>query len=774
MRHRLDIRGQIQGVGFRPYVYRLACEYDLAGFVANNSNGVVIEIEGPAGSVSAFEAALMTHLPPLARITELVRTARPVVASTAAQHVHASNANHAGAAFFIEPSEFSAERRPEVTPDAALCADCLRELLTPGDRRYRYPFINCTNCGPRYSIIIDTPYDRPRTTMADFTMCDACAREYHDPRDRRFHAQPNACAKCGPQLRLCRPDRSAIEGDPIELAAGMLGAGAIVAIKGIGGFHLACDATNEDAVVRLRRLKLRDGKPLAVMVPDIEAARRLCVLDAAAEAELLSPAAPIVLVDRRSSTPDGGGLAAAVAPGCRTYGVMLPYAPVHHLLFAAGCRPLVMTSANLADQPLTYEDDAAFGEMSGVADAFLVHDRPIHRPIDDSVVFAFRDRLVMIRRARGYAPRPVRLECAATASVLAVGAELKATACLLRGRDAILSEHLGDLKRPETYRNYVRAVEALLKLFDFRPECVAHDLHPHMLSTQFARSLGLPAFAVQHHHAHIVSVLAEHNVQQPVIGICCDGVGYGTDKAAWGCEILRADVTGFERVGHLEYFPLIGGDAAARQTWRPALALWRQAHCDDWRRRLPRAFEAVDAGAIETTARQAEAERGCVATSSLGRVFDAAAFLLGLCRENRHEAEAAMAVEAAAGGISAEAYPYCTTFAGRIVRMSLAPTIECMVHDVAAGADVGAIAARFHETVARMLAATAMMACETNKLSTVAISGGCFANRRLLGRLVELLERRRLKVLFNRAVPIGDGGVSLGQAVAAEAMFRCE
>mgnify|MGYP001020774649 FL=1 len=789
VRRRLDLRGQVQGVGFRPFVYRLATEFKLGGCVGNDNNGAFIEVEGPADRIAAFEAALVHGLPPLAKITELRRASLPVQAERE---------------FRITGSRADPQRRPEVTPDAATCADCLRELFDPADRRYRYPFINCTNCGPRYSIIKTVPYDRPATTMAVFKMCPACQREYDDPADRRFHAQPNACPVCGPQLRLCRVRVAkgaaprepawaveALDGDPIREAARMLAEGRILAVKGIGGYHLACRADREDVVQTLRQRKLRDGKPLALMVPSIAAAQEFCILTPADIAALTSPAAPIVLARKRpeycsldpsiprSLDPSPPAIAPSVADQVDTFGIMLPYAPLHHLLFAEGLGPLVMTSANLSGQPLTFRDEDAFAELHEVADAFLVHDREIFRPIDDSVVFRFGAETVPIRRARGYAPRPLRLGAfdgdgplgaVRGRKILAVGGELKSTVCLLHNGEAIVSEHLGDLSNPAAYRHFVQAIGRLEELFGFKPDVVAHDLHPQYLSSVYARQREVPTLAVQHHHAHVASVMAEYGVPGPVVGLSCDGTGYGTDGAVWGCELLLCERGGFERLGHLEYFPLVGGDVAAVDTWRPALAL-----------AIAAGGSAADVipiaiGDLPTAAELAVFERQLTSgvnappTSSLGRVFDGVSYLLGLCRRNRHEAEAAMALEAAAGAYAenaVEAYGYEVREDDGMLRLSITQMSREIVAERRANAPVPRIAARFHETVARLLADAASAACERHGIRVVALSGGCFANRRLLARVVELLASSGLKVLYHRSVPSGDGGLALGQAIVA-------
>ena len=548
----------------------------------------------------------------------------------------------------------------------------------------------------------------------------------------------------------------------------------------------------------MRERKLRDGKPLALMVPSEAVARQICRLNEAELLALRSPAAPIVLAAKN----DGHDLAASIAPECDTFGIMLPYAPMHHLLFAEGLGPLVMTSANLSGQPLTYRDEDAFRELSDVADAFLIHNREIFRPIDDSVVFTFRDETVPIRRARGYAPRPIRLKGfdqgdVGDKRILAVGGELKSTICLLTGGEAIVSEHLGDLSNPEAYRHFVQAIERMEELFGFSPDVVVHDLHPQYLSTHYAQKLGLPTIAVQHHHAHIASVMAEWNEPGPVVGLSCDGTGYGTDGAIWGGEVLYCQRGEFERLGHLEYFPLVGGDAAAIETWRPAAALLRQAFAEHWMDYMteniaagPRTgcsknvaaglragrSSAVAAGPrtgrgmptdLSIFDQQLQANLNTPLTSSLGRVFDAVSYLLGLCSRNRHEAEAAMMLEAAAANETADPYPYEISQHEGQLALSLLPTVTAIVKARCAGESVARLAAGFHETITYIMADAATLVCEQRGVQTVALSGGCFANRRLLTRLVELLEAKHLRVLYHRSVPSGDGGLSLGQAYIA-------
>jgi hydrogenase maturation protein HypF len=698
---------------------------------------------------------LNDELPPLAHVAKCSRLRIPP---------------RGGKVFRIRRSKSNAPPRAQVTPDAATCQDCLADLFYPPDCRHRYPFINCTNCGPRYSIIRAIPYDRPATTMSAFEMCRPCHQEYVNEGDRRFHAQPIACPDCGPQLQLVDRLGSPVSGDPIKEAANCIRSGLIIAIKGIGGYHLACRADDQKAVETLRRRKIRNGKPLAVMTPSMTVAQRLCQLDLAHRKALGSPAAPIVLAPKRKE----GGLAPAIAPNCRHYGLMMPYTPMHHLLFAEGLGSLVMTSANRSGEPLTFQDDEAQTELADVADVYLMHDREIFRPLDDSVVIAFRNAVVPIRRARGYVPRPIWIEGADSTPILAVGGDLKNTVCLLFKDQAIISEHLGELSGARAYRHFCLAIERLEALFEFDPEVVAHDLHPHYMSTQFARVADKPRIPVQHHHAHIASVMAEWGDAGPVIGVACDGAGYGTDGAIWGCEILKCHRGDFERIGQLSYFPLVGGDAAAVKTWRPAAALLRKAFGSDWLAtlatdtpELAERFARIDG--IGLFDQQCAGGINTPPTSSLGRVFDAVAFLLGLCDRNRHEAEAAMALEACAAKFSERAKPYRFSFKRDhgFLEFSVASAIRDIVEDLYYGVPKARISASFHETIAQMLTRAAVLACQLASVKTVAVSGGCFANTLLLSRIVELLEENGLRVLYHRQVPPGDGGLSLGQAYVA-------
>ena len=767
VRRRLEVRGRVQGVGFRPFVFRLASDLGLVGFVGNDMHGAFVEVEGDAAAVARFTDRLQSELPELAQITSFSARDVPAVGERA---------------FRIEPSSAAGRQEAEIAPDAATCEDCLRELFDPGDRRYRYPFINCTNCGPRYSIIRGVPYDRPNTTMSKFTMCPACRAEYDDPADRRFHAQPNACGECGPRAWLAGADGTEIAGDAIRLAAGRLGDGRIVAVKGLGGFHLACRADDDQAVARLRRRKAREAKPLAVMVASIEAARRLVDLDLASAAALTGPTRPIVLAPKRPGAPISG----RVAPGSDCFGVMLPYTPLHALLFAEGLAALVMTSGNPSEEPLCRDNDEAIARLGSIVDALLLHDRDIERRVDDSVVKTTGDpegtvgpasagrpafQVLPMRRARGFVPAPIAVPDRGVEPVLATGAELKSTVCLLAGGSAVVSEHLGELSNPAASRNFVAAIECFERLLRLEPRVVACDMHPDYAATRYALELPLPATAVQHHHAHVVSCMADNGIAGEVVGISCDGTGYGPDGAIWGCEVMVCDEADFERAGHLRYFPLVGGDAAARETWRPAAGLLHQAFGPDWRDEADFALRRVDPQAMELTARlMAAAGPPTTRTSSLGRLFDAAAFLLGVRDRNHYEAEAPMALEAVAARCApCDPLEYSITGGddGRPMQLDAAPTVRALVQGARSGRPAPELARAFHETVAAMLAECAARTARRTGLRRTVLSGGCFANRILLERLSQRLRAGGHEVFVHRQVPTGDGGVSLGQAVAA-------
>ncbi|HVM01009.1 MAG TPA: carbamoyltransferase HypF [Egibacteraceae bacterium] len=749
VRTRVRVDGIVQGVGFRPFVHSLATRWHLAGLVGNDTRGVFIEVEGAPEHVADFVSALDREAPPLA-VVERVET-EPVPL-------------RGERGFVIVDSATGGRRDTLVSPDTATCADCLAEMADPADRRHRYPFTNCTNCGPRFTIVRDVPYDRPNTTMSAFPMCADCAAEYDDPADRRFHAQPVCCPACGPALSLLDAGYEPVEGDPITATASLLRAGRVVAVKGLGGYHLAAVAADEDAVAALRDRKHREDKPFAVMVTDVAAARALCTVTPAEEALLTSTRRPAVLLRRRPDAP----VAAAVAPGNRHLGLMLPYTPLHHLLAAEVREPFVLTSGNVSDEPIAYRDGDARERLSPIADGFLVHDRPIHIRTDDSVTRVFRERELVIRRSRGYVPRPITLAAPARRPVLACGAELKNTFCLARGRHAFVSHHIGDLENYETLRSFVDGIAHFSRLFDIVPELVAHDLHPEYLSTKYA--LDLPdaeLLGVQHHHAHIASCLADNGHPGPVIGVAFDGLGYGTDATLWGGEVLVCDLHGFDRAAHLATLPMPGGAKAIREPWRMAASYLdaaglaaehhdvAQRNAEWWDRVLAVARSGVSAPL----------------TSSAGRLFDAVAALLGVRDRVHYEGQAAVELEQRADPAERGAYPV-TLDAGAPLRVRTTDLVRAVVADQRAGTDVAVVAARFHNSLAATVAEVCARVREQTGIGTVALSGGVWQNLRLLGSTVDGLEARGLAVLLHRQVPPNDGGISLGQAAVAAAADR--
>jgi hydrogenase maturation protein HypF len=751
VRNEVRVEGIVQGVGFRPFVHQLAGRLGLAGLVGNDARGVFVEVEGTPAAVASFLRALRLEAPPLALVERV--TARPLPLK-------------GGDGFTIAPSAPGGERQALVSPDTAACDDCLRELQDPADRRYRYPFVNCTNCGPRFTIVRDVPYDRPNTTMAGFAMCADCAREYHDPADRRFHAQPVCCPACGPALRLLGRDGRALDGEPLRAAASLLLDGRVVAVKGLGGYHLAADAASEPAVAALRARKHREDKPFAVMVADLEAAGRLCAVDPVEAAMLAGPRRPIVLLRRRAGAP----LAAPVAPGNRFVGLMLPYTPLHHLLLAEVGRPLVLTSGNLSDEPIAYQDGDALERLGGIAEAFLLHDRPIHVRADDSVVRAFAGRELPIRRSRGYAPQPLALPWPFPRPVLACGAELKSTFCLAKGRHAFVSHHVGDLENYETLRSFTEGVEHFQRLFDVAPALVAHDLHPEYLSTKYALERhGAELVGVQHHHAHVAACLADNGETGPAIGVAFDGLGYGPDGTIWGGELLLADLAGFERAGHLAQVPLPGGAAAIREPWRMAAAHLDAAFPGGAPAGL--AVAERNSGRWDQVLALARSGVQSPATSSAGRLFDAVAAILGVRDAVNYEGQAAIELEQLADPDEPGAYR--AGLAGdRPLRVLGSDLVAAVVDDLLAGTDPAVVAARFHNGVAMAVVEACTALRERTRLATVALSGGVFQNLLLLGRVGAWLEERGFRVLTHSRVPPNDAGISLGQAVVAAARDR--
>lgn len=762
-RKRILVTGRVQGVGFRPTVHRLAVALELTGFAWNDTRGVTIELQGSEGRIDEFVKRLTSSdRPPLARIESCEVQGLPLCRGESG--------------FVISGSRSDGAVLSEVSADTAVCADCLRELGDRGDFRHRYPFINCTNCGPRYSIVKTIPYDRPNTTMSVFPMCERCAGQYRDVTDRRFHAQPVACPRCGPKVWLTDRVGNVLtidSDDAIAETARLLRLGRILAIKGLGGFHLACDALNNDAVLELRRRKRRDFKPFALMAASLEEVKKHVVVNAAAEQALTSPESPIVLLPRRADA----AIAPAVAQGVDSLGFMLCYAPLHHLLFTEGLDVLVMTSANLSDEPLICRNDLALERLGDVADAFLMHDREIYRQVDDSIVYFVGDERAILRRARGYVPTPILMNDDSPQEILAAGADMKNTFCLVKGNQLILSEHIGDLEDADVYHHYVGSIQHLAGLFEAKPSVVACDLHPGYFSTQYAKSLaGVRVIQVQHHWAHIASVLAEHRHPGPVIGIECDGTGYGTDGAIWGCECMIASLTQFTRFGHLAYYPLAGGDKASKEAVRPLLGLLKQAYGADFKLgEFSWLLERIesDAERLKLIVEQIDKRLNVIDTSSLGRVFDAVAAMLGLGNFNHFDAQLPMALESVADPGVDDRYEFDLHRADdEPLQLDLRSSIRGVVQDVRSGTTPAIVAARFHNTLAEALSAMAEAARESNGLEVAALSGGVFCNRFLAARLVARLKQEGFRVLLNRDVPANDGGLALGQAAIAANMVN--
>jgi hydrogenase maturation protein HypF len=749
---RLSVRvtGTVQGVGFRPFVYSLAARLGLSGFVGNDSDGVFAEVEGARAAVAEFLDAVRRDAPPLARIDQVV-----------SQEMQP----YGRPGFTIAPSAPGARRTALVSADSAMCADCLAELRDPGDRRYAYPFINCTNCGPRFTIVTDVPYDRRSTTMAPFAMCERCAAEYHDPADRRFHAQPVCCPACGPRLSLRGPAGSPrAAGDPLAAAAALLRDGLVLAVKGLGGYHLAVDAGSEAAAAALRARKHREDKPFAVMASGLAAARQLCDVDQTAAALLTSPRRPIVLLPRRPGT-----VAASVAPGNRQLGVMLPYTPLHHLLLDAAGGPIVLTSGNLSDEPIAYQDEDAFTRLAEIADAFLTHDRAIHVRTDDSVIRVQRGRETLIRRSRGYVPEPVTVRTRFRRPVLACGGELKNTFCLAAGDRAFVSHHIGDLENAATLRAFTEGIAHFGRLFGIEPELVAYDLHPEYLSTKYALDLDLDSGGVQHHHAHIASCLADNGHDGPVIGVAFDGTGYGTDGTLWGGEFLVADLAGFERAGHLAPVPMPGGAAAIRQPWRMAAAYLRAAFPGG----PPAGLDVVNRNGRNWAAVTAMAAKGVNAplSSSAGRLFDAVAALLSVRDAINYEGQAAVELEQLADPGETGTYRCQITGQGPFL-IETSDLVRAVTGALTDGTPAPLIAARFHNGIAALIEDGCVLARERHGLDTVALSGGVFQNLLVTERAAARLAARGFRVLLHSRVPCNDGGLSLGQAVVAGARDR--
>ncbi len=780
-RRQWHILGQVQGVGYRPFVYRLAQQCGVAGYVKNDDRGVTIQVQGSAAQLKRFSRALDAERPPLALVDQAIVEDLPPLDelfSAGFQILDSdpavSESNTAEPALGQLPGA-----RVGVTIDSAVCPQCLGELLDSKDRRHRYALTNCTNCGPRYTIIDRVPYDRPNTTMRHFPLCDDCSAEYTDPADRRYHAQPIACHACGPTMQLVDPSGQTIDGDPITKAADMLQAGQVVAIKGLGGFHLACRADDEQAVQRLRSDKnRRDGKPFALMCRSVEVATDLVRLSDAGVTVLTAPTAPIVLAPKR----EGIHIAPSVAPHNHRLGVMLAYTPIQHLLFTelpTDINALVMTSANPSGEPLTIDNDEALARLQGLCDAMLWHDRPIRRRVDDSVVLdtGSADTLPL-RRARGFVPTINPLPKADATHGLCVGGELKNTIALVRDGRATLSQHLGDLSYTPVFDHFRQAIDDLVDLFDTQPKWIAHDLHPMYLGTTHARSLGerwgVPLIPVQHHHAHAASVMAEHGLTDPVLAVVCDGVGYGDDGTSWGGELLLADLVDYQRLAHVKPIQLIGGDAAATDTRRCALALLQLAYGDNFAEH-PAVTQLIPDD-NERLMLTGMLQRGlnCSPTTGLGRYFDGVAALLGLSTTNRFEAQAAMRLETEASRCDEQLTcdPLFTIENGDTPTIDLSPLIKAIITGRADGESVATLAAQFHDQLAAAFAEAVRQASQRIGVDRVALSGGVFCNERFTHSLSQRLVAHGLTVYMHHNVPANDGGLALGQAAVAAARWE--
>lgn len=749
-RCRVRIRGMVQGVGFRPFVFQAAQSRQLGGWVRNRSDGVEIEISGPTDPIGSFVEDLSQKAPPLARIVEIEVAELPFAPL---------------GPFQILKSCGDQPRLTLISPDVCTCPDCLRELFDPADRRYRYPFINCTNCGPRYTIIRDIPYDRDKTTMAAFPMCPSCRREYEDPLNRRFHAQPNACWECGPRVWLENPDGTLLaqEDGAVREAVDRLEQGAIVAVKGLGGFHLAVDATREEAVKRLRNRKIREEKPFAVMFPDLEAIERYCRVSQEESKLLQSMERPIVLLERRFP-PSDPPLASGVAPRNRFLGAFLPYTPLHFLLFhESDCRALVMTSGNRSDEPIVTDNQEARERLGKIADFFLFHNRDIYIRCDDSVTRVLNGKSRCLRRARGYVPTPVFLK-KSVPPVLGVGAELKNTVCLTRGSEAFLSQHIGDLENLETLRSFEHTIAHLQHILDIRPELIVHDLHPDYLSTQWAlQQEDAPRMAVQHHHAHIASVIAEHRLEGPVLGLALDGAGYGADGTLWGGELLRVDGHLMTRLGHLRRVLLPGGDKAVKEPWRMALSYLRSINPERFEEDHADFLARLSPDKAQVILQMLEKRLRSPLTSSCGRLFDAVSALVGIRDQVTYEGQAAVELEQALE-------PDDGFYEGEVYReeeswiIDPLPIIDQLTEDMRHRTAVGMLSARFHNGLIHLLTQTVQKASTQTGLDRIALSGGVFQNRYLSQNLEAELLKEGFEVYSHEEIPPNDACIALGQA----------
>jgi hydrogenase maturation protein HypF len=754
IRYRVSIQGIVQGVGFRPFVYQQAKAGKLTGYVTNTSQGVELEIEGESEAIENFLLTLQNNPPPLAHITGLQVAPLPLA--------HEPQ-------FSILQSIIQEERSALISPDIATCPDCLRELKDPTDRRYQYPFINCTNCGPRYTIIQDIPYDRSKTTMAAFIMCAECSEEYHSPLSRRFHAQPNACPQCGPQVFLHNELGLLVNvPDPILETARLLKRGRIGAIKGLGGFHLAVDATNQEAVLRLRARKHREEKPLALMSRDLEGISTYAQVGDEEKVVLESKERPIVLLSKKLPN----FIAPSVAPGNQYFGVMLPYTPVHHLLFDHDFPALVMTSGNLSEEPICLENEEAFRRLKGIADFFLVHNREIYLRSDDSIVQKVSGRLRQMRRSRGFVPIPIFLE-EPVSPILACGAELKNTICLTKDNRAFLSQHIGDLENLETLDFFKLTVNHLKQILQIEPEIIAYDLHPDYLSTRYAlEQKGIRTIGIQHHFAHMVGCMAEHGLHEKVIGLSLDGTGYGLDGRIWGGEILVGDLSSFERKGHFAYLPMPGGAKAIKEPWRMAVSYLYQAYGEDlWAQPLP-FLKSLERSKVETLLQMIRQGINSPLTSSCGRLFDGVAALIGLKETVAFEGQAAMELEMIQGLETVSSYPWEIIEENGVHIIQSPAIINGVVEDVIKGNSRERISRRFHLTLMEVLTQVCKTVRDESGTGKVVLGGGVFQNRTLLAGMEERLQGEGFQVYSKALVPSNDGGIALGQAVAAHYMNK--
>ncbi len=755
---KLTVKGVVQGVGFRPFVYQLARKHSLNGWVLNTSGSVEIEVEGAKYALDAFTKELKGNHPPQARITELKAEEKP---------------ERGYDSFKIRQSLSRADQYQLISPDLSTCAECHDDFTNKDNRRYRYPFTNCTNCGPRFTIIEDIPYDRPLTTMKIFKMCPDCQAEYEHPLDRRFHAQPNACPICGPHLNLTdNKGKPYNTDDPIKKAAGLLKKGYIVAIRGLGGFLLACDATSDKAINTLRKRKKRPGKPFAVMLSGLDNVKEHCLVSPKEEELLVSPASPIVLLDWRETS----NISKAVAPKLRYLGVMLPYTPLHYLLMKDCGIPLVMTSGNLSEEPIARDNAEALKRLGNIADYFLIHNRDIFSTYDDSVLMVVDEEPVMLRRARGYAPYPVRLPFR-TKQVLACGAEEKNTFCLTRDDNAFVSQHIGDMENEETLNHFENTIALYRRIFRIKPKAIARDMHPDYLPSKWAEEQSfkenLKLIDIQHHHAHIAGCIAENGLCEPVIGIAFDGTGYGTDGNIWGGEFLTADLKGFKRKAHFEYLPLPGGEAAVKKPYRTAIGyIYRLLGKEALTGGIP-CLDKIDATELELIKQQVDKSLNTPLTSSCGRLFDAVSALIGVCGDINYSAQAAIELEMAAYGVEdAKSYRFALAEENGIIVIRIKSLLEDIIAELKNGTLKEVISARFHNTISQITLKLCQNIAKESGLNTVALSGGCFQNRRLLKGLSALLKEKGFKVITHRFVPPNDGCISLGQAVIAGSKLK--